>query len=260
MNYNKLKRDLASIAISGAISYFEQRTKAKAKEREACMEKFRETAKLIRTRQDVLDLKIGDAVYMESGFMGIVAIKTHEKVYAIPAFRKNATNNWYTSQLVLSPDPRRTDSSYMNSINWDIQSDATSYDDGMVNQSRIKDYIERQKDDRIRREDFPAFEYCMRLGEDYYLPAIGELLALQNVILINEILKRYHADEIIPTDGDGVYWSSTDDIYNEYEGNSNYSRQSGANALRIHADGTLKKEVVSKKQDLNILPFYRIHF
>lgn len=78
-----MKIDLASIAISGAISYVKLRAKAKAEEHEACMEKFRETAKLIRTRQDVLDLKIDDAVYMESGFMGIVAIKTYEKVYAI---------------------------------------------------------------------------------------------------------------------------------------------------------------------------------
>ena len=258
MDLRKLTKGLAKIAVSTAVSYGQRIVEAK--ERLGYKESFRKTAKDVVTKQDVLGLQVGDAICVGNEFMGVVVDKNDNDVCAIPAFRQSVVKNWYTSYLVLPFNLRRTDSSHMNSVGNFIYSDATSYDDGMWNLMRIKAYMEKRKDDKHVRIEFPVFEYCMQLGENYYLPALGELLRLQSenrLTTINDVLKSFYADAIIPNNDDCLYWSSTDDVDHLFEYN-NYANDSGAYAVRIDASGTVRKDVISKRDAARILPFYKI--
>lgn len=61
-----------------------------------------------------------------------------------------------------------------------------NHKDGWENMRKLGQAIE---ENRLKWEDFPAFEYCRSLGEGWYLPAIEELMCMWN--LIGEVPERY---------------------------------------------------------------------
>lgn len=69
-------------------------------------------------------------------------------------------------------------------------------------------------------EKYPAFNWCSREGDDWYLPAIDELitLLLNNDVRnrVNNTLREHRAKELLNSRGFGWYWSST-----EYKASSN---------------------------------------
>lgn len=224
---------------------------------------FRENAIAVRCREDVSRLMIGDAVCVVDDFMGIIVSKNGPECRAIPFIHKRSSTNWYTYQVYMIPNIRRTDSSYMNSISHWIITDAKNYDDGKKNQEEIMKYLEREKESRDRHE-FPAFEYCNKMGKGYYLPAISELKTLfesGNISVINDTLKQYRIDPLIPIEGEISYWSSTDDVEQKYEGlHNSYSSDSAAYALSVDSNGKIDITLQSKQKDAYVLPFFVIRF
>ena len=224
---------------------------------------FRDNAIIVKCREDVSRLKIGDSVCVGDCFMGIVVSHNGNECRAIPSFSKCSYTNWYRYQVYMIPNIRRTDSSYMNSVSHWVISDAKSYDDGMKNQVAIMKYLEREKESRDRHE-FPAFECCNKMGKGYYLPAISELKTLfesGNISAINGTLKQYHISPLIPNEGEITYWSSTDDVEQKYAGlHDSYSSDSAAYALSVDSNGKTVMTLQSKRKDAYVLPFFAIRF
>lgn len=215
---------------------------------------FQNCAKEVRTIQDVASVHIGDAVRIEN-YVGVVLSVDNTAITIIPAFRKKEELAWYVSYLILIPNWRRTDSSYMNSVSHDIKTDAVSYKDGIMNMAEIKKILNKKNESE--KISFPAFEYCMNMGTGFYLPSIEELMILseKNILrLLNNTLKFYHADEIIPNLGTILYWSSTDDVKGILESDGFYDK-SGAYALEVSYEGVLEKKVISKGTTVSVLPF-----
>lgn len=112
----------------------------------------------------------------------------------------------------------------------------TDLDDGMINMQIIR-AIEGWKD------IFPAFAFCAKQGDNWYLPAKNELTLLySNKDIINESLKALDRGLIFAGDryNDPAYWSSTESsssVY-AYQLNGSYilnaiSKTSSANTLAI---------------------------
>lgn len=112
----------------------------------------------------------------------------------------------------------------------------TDLDDGMINMQIIR-AIEGWKD------IFPAFAFCAKQGDNWYLPAKNELTLLyNNKDIINESLKVLDRGNIFEGSkyDDPAYWSSTESsssVY-AYQLNGSYrlnaiSKTSSANTLAI---------------------------
>ena len=87
-----------------------------------------------------------------------------------------------------------------------VDTGAENEKDGMVNMNKVK----KQKN---WEENYPAFAWCARLGDGWYLPAEKELvLVRENKELINKKLKE-HSCEVI----DGGTWSSTERALKNYK-------------------------------------------
>ena len=79
-------------------------------------------------------------------------------------------------------------------------------DMGLSNDTNGKintDIIMARKDS----DNYPAFEWCRAKGEEWYLPSIGELKLLYDVM--DEVNKTLHDKSKILLDS-GIYWSSTE--------------------------------------------------
>lgn len=227
-------------------------------ERKIAKEAFITTAKQIKDSHDANQVKIGDAVCI-NGNSGVVIGKESSGITMIPAFWKQGKKCWYERHLNLVPNLRRTDSSYMNSVSHDIQTNANSYSDGRANTEAIAKLLNQK--DEYTRTYFPAFEHCIELGKECFLPSINQLMELFKEDIIRQInytLKTFHADKLIPIEDEMLIWSSTDDVERLYE-DYGFS-DSGAYALSISTSGEIEKKVISKKENILVLPFFNYSF
>lgn len=140
---------------------------------------------------------------------------------------------------------------YLNEAgnSFDIRTSATSFMDGVENCNQIKKAL---KDDS-HSYSFPAFDFCMRKGAGWYLPAIDELELFKSPSIINPInraLAAYKADTILPDQESNAFWSSTDT--NAIEGEN-----TGAMALKVSKDGNVAIKCLQKGDFLKVLPFYK---
>lgn len=89
--------------------------------------------------------------------------------------------------------------------------EADNFDDGMVNQRLIMDIEDWQA-------KYPAFAWCALHGEDWYLPAVGELeqMLFDNDITakVNATLKSMRKTRLFLLGDKEYYWSSTE--HNEW--------------------------------------------
>ena len=100
---------------------------------------------------------------------------------------------------------------------------ATSLDDGMANRKALESVVESNASADLNK--FYAFKYCMNFGQDWYLPALNELMKIySNVSELNAMLTKIGGTIL-----DGTYWSSTEyDSYDAYyvqfsNGKSNFT-------------------------------------
>ena len=100
---------------------------------------------------------------------------------------------------------------------------ATSLDDGMANRKALESVVESNASADLNK--FHAFKYCMNFGQDWYLPALNELMKIySNVSELNAMLTKIGGTIL-----DGTYWSSTEyDSYDAYyvqfsNGKQNYT-------------------------------------
>ncbi len=64
--------------------------------------------------------------------------------------------------------------------------------DGMKNTQEVFDYI---KSKSLPMSTFPAFEWCQKLGDGWYIPSIGQLEMFINYWLGNEIALDWDMDD-----------------------------------------------------------------
>lgn len=143
---------------------------------------------------------------------------------------------------------------YLNEAgnSFDIRTAATSFIDGVENCNQINKAL---KDD-LHSFSFPAFDYCMRKGKGWYLPAIDELELFKSPSIldpINSTLVAYKADTILPVQDRNVFWSSTDT-------NSVNEENTGAMALTVSKGRNVSIKCRQKGDVLKVLPFYKFCF
>lgn len=226
--------------------------------RELAKMEFITTAKQIKDSHDTKQVKIGDAVCINNNSGVVVAIES-SGITMIPAFWNERRCSWYEHHLNLAPDMRRTDSSYMNSVGHFVLTDANSYYDGRANTDAIAKLL--HKKDKYARTFFPVFEHCIELGKECFLPSINQLVELfkEDIIKpVNSTLSYFHADEIKPQEYELRLWSSTDDVERFYK--DHCCSESGAYALVVSVDGKIEKQVISKKEQICVLPFFNYSF
>ena len=78
---------------------------------------------------------------------------------------------------------------------------AYSETDGMSNTQAVYNYA---KSNGISLSNFPAFEWCNRLGPNWYIPSIKQMEAFVNYILGNEQEYDWDSEEEISMDAENV--------------------------------------------------------
>ena len=178
-----------------------------------------------------------------SGFsdnnIGIVVSQRNSTLLMTSLFQKVAF--WGTEWCEHLPYLNESGNSY------DLRTNATSFDNGLENLQAIEGIM----NDGIH--SFPSFKFCVEKGNGWYLPAIRELELFKDTELlqiVNRTLVKYNLDTLIPTEGENVFWSSTDN-------DSDTEYYTSAYALSISANGKVNSIVQQKADIVKVIPFYQ---
>lgn len=134
-------------------------------------------------------------------------------------------SNGGTSAKVISISENNTGLFWSNTMN---ETGATDQNNGASNMALI-----------TNTANYPAFDYCLSLGTDWYLPSIGELNSVNNALSI--INNKLSSLGYITLDTETKYWSST-----EYNEEFAYSFKFGLSSFGINKDGAMNVRAVKE--------------
>ncbi len=127
-----------------------------------------------------------------------------------------------------------------------FSTDAVSLNDGVENTEKLFAISGSDRD-----YGFRSAEYCRSIGIGWYLPAIGELYDLfnsPNISKLNEVLSQNGWDMLYPSEGERVYWSSTD---------SKKNVGTSPKVMIVDTEGRCVTTTKCKSEECNVLPFFR---